>query len=270
MRTTVALTAAALCGTLLLATGASRAQASEDWKFQAIIYGYLPSVGGTTTLPGTGGGSSATVDAATIIDNLKFTFMGSLEASKGPWGVFTDVIYLDLGNSKSQSRDLTIGGVLPAGVTANIDFNLKGWLWTLAGSWRAVTTPTYKLDVFAGARMLDMDQTLDWQLNGSVGPIALPDRAGSRSVGMTNWDAIAGVKGRAAFGDGGKWFVPYYLDVGAGQSKFTWQAVGGVGYSFGWGDVIGAWRYVGYDMKSGKPIESVNFSGPAIGALFRW
>ena len=271
MKTSIALATATLCSALLVAPGASRAQASDDWKFQAIVYGYLPSVGGTTTFPAGGGSSSATIDASTILENLKFTFMGSLEASKGPWGVFTDVIYLDLGNSKSQSRDIAIGGgQLPAGASATLDYELKGWLWTLAGSWRAAATPTYKLDVFVGARMLDMDQTLGWQVSGNVGPIALPDRAGSRGVGLTNWDAIAGVKGRAAFGDGGKWFVPYWVDVGAGQSKLTWQAMTGVGYSFGWGDVVGAWRYIDYEMKSGKPVESVNFSGPAIAAVFRW
>ncbi len=67
-----------------------------------------------------------------------------------------------------------------------------------------------------------------------------------------------------------KWFVPYYLDVGAGDSKSTWQAVTGVGYSFGWGDVVGAWRHLDYRMKSGNAVESLSFSGPGIAAVFRW
>lgn len=271
MRSAILIASAPLCVAALLTGGASLAQTNENWKFQGIVYGYLPSVNGTTTFPGSGGGSSATIDASTILDNLKFTFMGSLEANKGPWGVFTDVIYLDLGNTKSQSRDITLGGALPANVSADIDFRLKGWLWMLAGSWRAITTPTYKLDVFAGTRMIEMDQSVGWQLSGNVASVALPDRTGNRSVSLQNWDAIAGVKGRAAFGADGKWFVPYYLDVGAGESKFTWQATVGAGYSFGWGDLVGAWRYMSYEMKSGnEQIESVKFSGPAIGALFRW
>jgi hypothetical protein len=89
-------------------------------------------------------------------------------------------------------------------------------------------------------------------------------------VKLTNWDAIVGLKGRFAFGESRKWFVPYYADIGAGDSKFTWQAMGGVGYSFGWGDVVAAWRYTDYDMKSGKKIESLNLNGPAIAAVFRW
>jgi len=34
-----------------------------------------------------------------------------------------------------------------------------------------------------------------------------------------------------AFGESRKWFVPYYLDVGTGESDLTWQAMGGIGYS---------------------------------------
>ncbi|HEX5640292.1 MAG TPA: hypothetical protein VFX81_10890 [Burkholderiaceae bacterium] len=36
------------------------------------------------------------------------------------------------------------------------------------------------------------------------------------------------------------------------------------------GQSAAAWRYIDYQMKSGKPVEDVNFSGPAIAAVFRW
>lgn len=118
----------------VLVSGPATAQGRpDDWQFRAIIYGYLPDIGGTTTFPA-GGGSSINVDADTIISNLKFTFMGSIEAQKGRWGAFTDILYLDVGGSKSDTRDLTIGGVqLPAGVTANASLDIKGTVWTLAG-----------------------------------------------------------------------------------------------------------------------------------------
>ena len=67
-----------------------------------------------------------------------------------------------------------------------------------------------------------------------------------------------------------EWFVPWYLDVGTGQTDLTWQAIGGVGYRFGWGEVIAAWRYTDYKFKSGAPIEKLNFNGPAIGVAFHW
>ena len=64
--------------------------------------------------------------------------------------------------------------------------------------------------------------------------------------------------------------MPYYLDLGTGNSQFTWQAVAGVGYSFSWGELFAAWRYIDYDFKSGKPIQSLSFNGPAIGVAFNW
>ena len=48
------------------------------------------------------------------------------------------------------------------------------------------------------------------------------------------------------------------------------QAMLGVGYAFGWGDLTAAWRHLDYDMKPGKAIESISFDGPGIAATFRW
>jgi hypothetical protein len=64
--------------------------------------------------------------------------------------------------------------------------------------------------------------------------------------------------------------VPYYLDVGTGESSLTWQALAGIGYSYQWGDLVAAWRHIDYDMKSGKKIENMSFNGPSISAVFRW
>ena len=209
------------------------------------------------------GGSSAGIDIDKIIENLKTFFMGSFDARRGQFGVFTDLVYVDIGDTKSDTRALSIGGVpLPADVSAKVGFNIKGWAWTLAGLYQAVKTPDASLDVIGGVRLLDLKDSLDWALSGNVGSVALADRTGSRGDSLQNWDAIIGVRGRHAFGERRAWFAPYHLDVGAGESNLTWQAIAGIGYSFGWGDVLAAWRYLDYDMKSGETIESLNFNGP--------
>ncbi|MBK6862665.1 MAG: hypothetical protein IPG91_03445 [Ideonella sp.] len=76
------------------------------------------------------------------------------------------------------------------------------------------------------------------------------------------------MNGRIRLGPEGKWFIPYYLDVGTGESRFTWQGIAGIGYQFGWGSVIAAWRYLDYDFKSGGVVESLNMNGGAIGVQF--
>jgi len=67
-----------------------------------------------------------------------------------------------------------------------------------------------------------------------------------------------------------KWFVPFYLDVGTGQTKLTWQGAAGVGYVFNWGEVVALYRYLDYENKSGKQIENLNMGGPMVGVTFRW
>jgi len=206
-----------------------------------------------------------------ILDNLKFTFMGTFEAQKGKLGFFTDVIYLDVGDDKTASRALQIGNTqLPAGATADVGLDLKSWVWTLGGSYRTVSDSDLTLDVFGGTRLLDAQQKLNWTVAGNVGQIALPDRTGNREAKVQNWDVIAGVKGRARFGQSGRWFAPFYFDIGTGESDVTLQAMAGVGYTFGWGDVVGAWRYLDYNMKSSSPIADLSFNGPLIAAVFRW
>ena len=243
---------------------------SDQWKFRASIYGWLPDIGGSTTFPA-GTGTSINVNADKILDTLKFTFMGTFEAQKGRWGAFTDVIYLDVGGSKSQTRDLTVGNVtLPAGVTADAQLDIKAWVWTLAGTYRVVSDPGFTMDVLAGARLLDVEEKLGWQFSANLGGIAPPPRTGNSELKDNVWDGIIGVKGRFAFGADREWYVPYYVDVGTGDSDLTWQGVTGIGYAFRWGELFAVWRYLDYNLKSGSKIEDVNFNGPAIGVAFRW
>jgi hypothetical protein len=75
--------AAALALPMALLALPAHAQGTEPWRFQASVYAYLPTISGSTAFPQIGAGSSVPVDADTILDNLKFTFMGSLEARRG-------------------------------------------------------------------------------------------------------------------------------------------------------------------------------------------
>jgi hypothetical protein len=246
------------------------ARAADGWQFDAVIYGYMPAIGGTTKFPpGTGGGVE--IDADAILENLKFAFMGSFDASKGQFGVTADVVYADLGTTRSGTRELSFGGVqIPADASAKVDFDLSGWCWTVVGTYAAVNNPRATLQTVAGARFLDIDQHLAWEVSGNVASIPLNGREGSVGSGVRNWDGVVGVRGRFTFGSDGHWFIPYYADLGTGDSDFTWQAVAGLGYAFGWGDVLAAVRHIDYQMKPGNDIQRLTFSGPAVGVAFHW
>ena len=247
------------------------AQGTEGWTFGASLYGYFPSLSGTSNFPASGSGSSVSIDVDRILDNLEFVFMGSFEARKGRWGGFTDLIYMDIGTDRSGSRDITIGGIgLPASASADINYDIKGLIWTIAGEYNVHATREANVDVFAGARLVDLEQDIRWNLNGNIGSVPVPGRSGGSNVSRSNWDGIVGVKGRLRFGQEQRWFVPYYLDVGTGDSDFTWQAQAGVGYTWGWGDVMLGWRHLDYDFGSGKPFTDLSLSGPQLGVNFRW
>ncbi len=269
--TVLCVTAAAWPGLALsdaVATEATRG--NGGWQFGAFIYGYYPDIAIKSTLPN-GNSSDVTVDAHDLFNHLKFAALGSFEARKANWGVFSDLIYMDVGQFKSRFHDFAIGNIgLPADVSASLNFDLKSIVWTVAATYRTVASQQTVLDVFGGARLLDTKVTLDWTLNGNIGPIPAPGRAGTSETRDSYIDGIVGIKGRTAFGTDRKWFVPYYLDVGTGESDLTWQAMGGLGYAFKWGELISGWRYVDYKFKSDSPNESESFNGPFLGAAFHW
>lgn len=261
--------AAALSLGLASLPGATMAATGDSWEIGASIYGWLPDISGQTMLSDRVGGSEFEVDVKDILRNLKFTFMGTLDARKGRFGALTDVIYMSVGKSDANFREGTVGGTqIPTDATLDIDFDMKSWIWTAAGYYRAAESESSTFDVLAGFRYIDVKQTLDWSFTGNVGQIPLPDRDGSAKGKLSNWDFIVGLRGR--FGLGGNWLLPMYLDLGAGESDFTLQALGGIAYAFKWGEVAAAWRYLEYDLDSDNAIADINFSGPAVGVTFHW
>jgi hypothetical protein len=243
--------------------------APGPWKYAASINLFLPTIGGSSTFPAEG--TPIDVSAEQILDALKMTFMGTLDARNGNWGVLNDLVYVDLGGSKSNSHDFTIGNIgLPVGTTADLDLDYKATAWTIAGEYRVASTAPWTLDLLAGARLFEMRQRLRWSISGDLGPLAPTSRVGSAELKQTVWDAIVGVKGRYVFGSDRKWAAPFYLDVGAGESASTVQAAAGVSYAFDWGEINTLYRYIKYNAKAGQPVTSISFSGPQIGAAFRW
>ena len=246
------------------------ADTNEDWNYGISIYGWFPDISGSTSFP-TGGGGEFTVPIGDILDNLTFTFQGSFDACKGHWGLLTDVIYMDLGKKKSDYKEGSIGGNdIPVDVTAKVKFDMTSWIFTAAGYYRFVDQPEMSFDLVAGLRYVDIDQSLNWSFSGNIGELPLPGHEGGAKVAADSLDAIIGMRGRFSFGQDNAWFIPYYLDVGTGDADFTWQAAGGIGYAFKWGELAAVYRQLSYELPSSRPMADMEFSGPAMGAIFRW
>ena len=254
---------------LLLGVTAAKA-ADEDWQFRASLYGYFPSIGGETNFPA-GAGTGIDIAADDLIENAKLVGMASFEAQRGRWGGFVDVIYMNIGDSVSDTTSLGAGNVpLPPGITADASLDVTAWVITTAANYRAVATAQSTFDVFAGARLLDAKGDLDWSFNVDLSPFGGPPQHGSAEASGDKVDAIVGLKGRYQFGADGRWFVPYYLDAGTGDSDLTWQAALGIGYATRHGEVFAAYRHLDYDLGADGAIANLEFDGPAIGLAFRW
>lgn len=234
---------------------------TQDWQFGVMLYGWLPSVTGdlSYSLPPGSGGDSVSVDAGDILDALQMTFMASFEARKGPWLGYTDLIYLDLAGDKSRSTSLTSGATREL---FDADLELTGWLWTVAGGYTAWRKEGSHLDLLAGLRLLSLET--DVKLTGS-GPL---QRELKLSESQDLWDGIVGVKGRLAIAD--HWFLPYYADVGTGDTELTWQVAAGIAYAFRWGDVSLMYRYLQYDQGGDKLLQDLAFGGGMLGVTFRF
>lgn len=278
------MSAVLLAGITLCASSAmaqSAKPSADAWQYSVTPYLWLPAIDGNLRYgpPAAGGATpNVTVDADTLLGALDFAFMFSADARKGKWSIATDLIYLDLSSDKSgvKSIDFNAGNgpvnIASTALDAGTDVKLKGTVWTLAGGYSLLHDTRKSLDLITGFRYFDLEATTNWRLTATVtGPVGggTFSRVGSVTKSEQLWDAIIGVRGRFKAGDG-NWFVPYYLDVGGGDSKLTWQGVVGVGYSYKWGDLGLVYRYLSYEQSGNKLIEKLEFGGPALGATFRF
>lgn len=245
---------------LLLAfcwANSAAAQDENKWQFEATIYGWYTEIDGTVKHPGgTIPGGPFEVDASDIIDNLEMVFMGTFEVRKNKWSLIADAIYLGIGADKNIS--VKSGSGIP--VHASVDLDLSAWVLSGLVGYDVVQSEKVTLAVVGGARYAMIDVDVDLSLMGLQGS------GRSDSEGLL--DGVVGVRGFISLSE--HWYLPYYADVGAGGSDLTWQALGGIGYQFGWGDIKLVYRYLSYDMDDGGLLKDLSVSGPALGIGFRF
>ena len=262
-------------GAALASAGASAQEVNKydgEWHYGATIYGWFPAM--TTDLNfslrnGATASPSVTVKPSDYLSDLQFGVMAVASARKGNWELFTDIVYADISSLDSKVREIrTPGGIIHPDVNINVNVGLKSTVWTLGAGYTVARSDQGNLDIIGGARYLDV--------KSSVGVNAFgPNGRFGKSVDTTDkmniWTGIIGVAGALRLSDDAKWYMPYEADFGAGSSSTTsFNGILGVGYKFGWGDLLVAWRYLDYKMDSNAVVEKLIMSGPAIGARFYW
>ncbi len=142
----------------------------------------------------TASGSDLDVSFTALIDNLDMAFMGNVEARKSNWPRAADVLYLNVG---------------------------------AGGGYREPRSEQATLDLVAGARYLEVSSFLD--MSTRLGPLA---RSRGVAASGNSRDIIIGMRGDVYLKD--NCYAPYDADLGTGDSDFTWQIAGWIGYKFDW------------------------------------
>lgn len=221
---------------IFLAVSVPGVALSQDAQSSLALYFWGASIGGNTVR-----GNDIDIDLDDILDDLEMVFMGNYEFRKGKWFLMTDAVYLNTKNEK------TIAGV---GLSAEV----SSWIVTPAVGFNVVDSEGFQFDILGGARYLYLKTDL---------------RAGSRaqeeSGGM--WDGLIGIKGRINLGE--NFYIPYYGDVGTGDTDLSWQAYGGIGFRFERIDLELGYRYLDLEFDD-RVVESLNFSGPLAGIRFNF
>lgn len=208
----------------------------KNWRFEGGLYFWGASIGGKSAYD-----TDIDVDFGDIFDSLNSAFMGMAGVRWGKWSFFTDLIYLDLKNS----------GAIGPGLNASVE--LSGWVVTPFVGYNLVDIERISLDILGGTRYFNL--AADLKVNGVSG-----GSSGSK------WDGIIGIRGKVNLTE--TWYLPYYLDIGTGGSRITWQGFGGVGYRFKWFDIVAAYRYLSWSFDDNKAFDNLHFNGPFVGIKF--
>ena len=247
---------------LMVFSGNAFAAYPEDpdkWKFDAQIYLWGASLGGKTAA-----GEGVDASFGDLLDNLEMAFMGSFSAKKDSWSMLADIIYLDLETTESATLPPGVAGPGPVPVDAQVE--LKGWVVNMLGGYSIVQSEQNTFTLTAGARYLDLDTNVNIAASGGgASLVQLSESDGA-------WNGVIGLQGQVGFAT--RWYLNYLLDVGTGDSDFTWQALLGLGYAFEHLDLKFGYRHLAWEFDDsdtfGKAFSELEFSGPYAGIKFKF
>lgn len=235
---------------------AEEAAQNDRWQFDATLYMWMTGMNGKTAT-----GDDFKVTFGDLLDNLDFAFMGVFEAHKGRLSLLTDAMYLKL-EAENGGKVTGQGGL--ATIKADATIKLQAWVVTPAIAYNIVDTNKFKFEVLAGARYLWIKPELDLHIKG-------PFRSRDKNISASGdvWDGIVGIRGSVNLDK--HWYIPYYADIGTGESQFTDQVMAGVGYRISDKvDVAAAYRYMYWKFEENKVLDKLNLSGPVVGLRYRF
>jgi hypothetical protein len=241
------------------------------WSFNLGAYLWLPTLDGKVNyaLPtGAGGTADVSVDAGDYFSKLNFAALIAAEVRYERVSLITDLVHMNIGTDSSHLNSVNISGLpsqtLSTTTNKNADTNLKALILTMAGGFTTAAGSWGNVDVIGGFRYFGAELRTDYTLSADIaGPgghgVAL-SRNGRLSGSQDIWNGIIGLRGRLRLGESG-FFVPYYVDVGTGDSRLTSQVFSGIGYQTGAVGVQLGYRYLHFDQRGNSLTQDLTMQG---------
>lgn len=240
---------AALGLLIAIAVPSSAAAADESrWSKSVAFYLWLADTDLDAKIDGesVGGG---TIKFKDLVDKTEFGYAILAEAgpSNGQWSLFTDVGYFDLEDRISFGE-------------AKVDADVDAVVLDLAG----VYSPTSfggNFGVYAGVRYLSIDTKIKIAVTGGD-PVKFSD-----DVSYT--DGLLGLRYRTDLSD--KWSLKFRGDVSTGDTEYSFQIEGLIGYRFGKTDdkqLLFGYRYRKTKIEEGPLTQEIVTAGPIAALRF--
>ena len=231
------------------------AEAEKEWQFFTQFNLWVPDIKIETT-----GDKDIKIGIDEIVDNLDFTYMGTIGASKDRWTFLTDVIYLNLEHDVDYT--LIDNPLLGLDLT---NLEMTAWIASPMVVYDVLVSDQMTLGVLAGARYLYLKLETE-----TTARRLLTTAESSDSNSGDAWNGIVGVRGFVYLP--GQWYVPYFFDIGTGDTDLTWQAFAAVAYRFENVGVSLGYRHLEWDLDEsdagGELFDKLYVSGPMIGIKY--
>jgi hypothetical protein len=231
-------------------TASATADSASEWTASMTVYGWFAGLNGTTKL-GRLPSTSVDVGFNDVAKALDFAGMGIVEVRRGKFAFVGDLIYVKLSDRQSG----------PLGYrTAKV--GVEETIGLAAASYRVKEGEWGNLDLMGGARVFSVNTDLSLSSGER-----LPSRKASQNA---TWvDATVGAKSRLDIND--RWFATVWGLVGAGGSKYSWDALVSMGYQINktW-SISAGYRAIGVDYSSPSFDYKMIQYGPVLGITARF
>jgi len=239
----------ALCVTVVIPGRTARAQADDEWHVSLTPYAWLAGLNGRIGLAG--GVANVDLSPGDVLSHTDISVSALLEARRNQFLIRLNTTYISMSDRRAVED----------GSESTVIFEYNQTILEPEIGYTVYTAERGGIDVLAGARY--WHPKVDVSASSPDGD--LPIASGSRS-----WvDGIGGV--RVRLNPAERWHMTAMGDAGAGGSKLTWQAVGGVGYDLSHCcSLDAAYRHLDISYDRDALVNDSHLSGFALGIGIRF